>query len=343
MIPVEPVSLTVGAVALASLFSLCIQCFDLVEIGQKTGVDYEISVVKLSIEKRRLMVWGEAVGILRPDQDRDPLLDEPETRKLVERILSSVQRLFNEAQNLRSKYGLEKTSQVQNDPKAMVEGSAVCSLSFESSPLVQFQTKFSEHRKKVGLMEKTRWAIRDSKKFATLIQDLKDLLDGLGEITTSSRTTILKGQLIREETQSMSDLNMLKVIERTCSDADWKGSASSASAYFINQNRLTTEKREGIQEWMEGDPYRETAQGLSAGQYHGQMPLDTSAAARGSSRLMVPLSSSPNISISGNFKLRTFGKRISVICMVGISRLLAQTAHMRRRTRKCSCYAAQVH
>lgn len=93
-------------------------------------------VVKLSIEKRRLMIWGEAVGILRPDQDRDPLLDDLETRKLVERILSNVQRLFDETQNLKSKYGLEKTSSTQNSPKAIVQGSAVCSLSFESSPLV---------------------------------------------------------------------------------------------------------------------------------------------------------------------------------------------------------------
>ncbi|RYN45548.1 hypothetical protein AA0114_g8966 [Alternaria tenuissima] len=132
----EPVSLTLGAVSLAGLFSLCIQCFDLVEIGRKTSVDYEIMVVKLSIEKRRLMIWGEAVGILRPDQDRDPLLDDLETRKLVERILSNVQRLFDETQNLKSKYGLEKTSSTQNSPKAIVQGSAVCSLSFESSPLV---------------------------------------------------------------------------------------------------------------------------------------------------------------------------------------------------------------
>ncbi|KAF2798309.1 hypothetical protein K505DRAFT_110609 [Melanomma pulvis-pyrius CBS 109.77] len=302
----EPVGLTIGAVALGSLFSLCIQCFDLIEIGQNTSVDYEISVLKLSIEKRRLMVWGEAVGILRPDQDRDPLLDDPETRKLVERILSAVQRLFDEAQNLRSKYGLERTSSAQNGPKTMVEGNAVCLLSFESSPLVQFQTRFSEHRKKVGLMEKTRWAIRDSKKFATLIQDLKDLLDGLGEITTSSRSTILKGQLIREETQSMSDLNMLKMIERTCSDADWRSSASSASAYFVNQNRLTDKKREDIQEWMAVDPRREIAQGLTTGQHYSQILSDTSGGVYGSSQLVVPLSSPPEMS---SLRLKTFGKQ----------------------------------
>jgi hypothetical protein len=344
----EPVGLTIGAVALAGLFSLCIQCFDLIEIGRKTSVDYEILVVKLSIEKRRLMVWGEAVGILRPDQDRDPLLDDLETRALVERILSSVQRLFDETQNLKSKYGLEKTSSTQNSPKAMVQGSAVCSLSFESSPLVQFQTGFSEHIRRVGLVEKTRWAIRDSKKFATLIRDLKDLLDGLGEITTSSRSTILKGQLIREETQSMSDLHMLKIIERTCSDTDWRSSASSASAYFINQNRLTTEGREDIQKWMQVYPRREVAEGISPGQDHGQMLPDTSGIAYESSQLAVSMYSLPHTrpsssSNSSRLRLKTFGTCIPVIGMMRILCLLAQTPRMRRQTRRYLCYAAQMH
>src|ERR1700761_1278497 len=138
----EPVSLTLGAISLAGLFSLCIQCFDLVEIGRKTSVDYEIMVVKLSIEKRRLMIWGEAVGILRPDQDRDPLLDKPETRELVKRILDNLQRLFYEADSLKSIYGLEKTPETHLD--TAVEGSTICSPLFESSPLVQFQARFAE-------------------------------------------------------------------------------------------------------------------------------------------------------------------------------------------------------
>ena len=344
----EPVSLTLGAVSLASLFSLCIQCFDLIEIGRKTSVDYEIMVVKLSIEKRRLMVWGEAVGILRPDQDRDPLLDDLETRKLVERILSNVQRLFDETQNLKSKYGLEKTSSTQKSPKAIVQGSAVCSLSFESSPLVQFHTGFSEHIRKVGLVEKTRWAIRDSKKFAALIQDLKDLLDGLGEITISSRSTILKGQLIREETQSMSDLKMLTVIEQTCSDTDWRSSASSASTYFINQNRLTTEGREDIQKWMQVCPRREVAEGIFPGQDHGQTVPDINGIAYEPSQLAASLYPPPHTrqsspSSSSRLRLKTFGTCISAIFMTRIVCLLAQIPRMRRQTRRYLCYAAHMH
>jgi hypothetical protein len=253
MVLVEPISLTISAVALASLFSLCVECFDLIEVGRNLGADYDLLIIKLSIEKRRLMIWGEAVGILRPDMDRDLLLDEPETRQLVERILEGIQKLFHEADALKSKYGLDKVSNKQNPSSAGIEGSVICSSSFESSPLVQFQTRFSEFHRKTGLRAKSRWAIRDFSKFTGLIQNLKDLLDGLNQITTSTRTTILKGNLVRRETEAIPDLRTLKIIGDTCSDADWKSSAGAASSYLTNLNRITDSKRAHIREWMDID------------------------------------------------------------------------------------------
>ncbi|EXJ66656.1 uncharacterized protein A1O5_10327 [Cladophialophora psammophila CBS 110553] len=251
MVPVEPISLTVGAVALASLFSLCVQCFDLIEVGKNLGSDCELLLTRLSIEKRRLMIWGEAVGILRPDEDREPLLDKPETRELVKRILENLQSLFHEADSLKSIYGLEKTPGTQGSLNMVVEGSTACSYSFESSPLVQFQARFTEYSRKAGLRAKAKWAIRDSKKFSALVQKLKDLLDGLGHITTSTRTVIRRDQLIRQETESIPDLNMLRAIESTCSDSDWKSYASISSTYLQDFGRLSTEKRADIQNWVE--------------------------------------------------------------------------------------------
>jgi hypothetical protein len=238
---------------LASLFSLCVQCFDLIEVGKNIGGDYELLIVRLSIEKRRLMIWGEAVGILRPDANRDSLLDEPETRKLVEQILENIHKLFGEADTLKSKYGLDTVSKRQDDPNNAIEGSVICSAAFKSSPIVQFQTRLFDYHGKAGLRAMTRWAIRDSKKFAALIQNLKDLLDGLSQITTSSQTVVLKGQLIRQETESIPDLRTLQIIESTCSDTDWKTSASAASSYLTILNHMTSTKRADIYEWMDID------------------------------------------------------------------------------------------
>lgn len=251
--PVEPISLAIGAVALASLFSLCVQCFDLIVVARNLGLDYELLIVKLSIEKRRLMIWGEAVGILRPDQDRDRLLDEADTHQLVERILVNIQKLFQEADALRSKYGLEKASDKPATPVATIEGSIVCSSLFENSALAQFQKRISAFHQKAGLITKTCWAIRDSGKFTTLITNLKDLVDGLHQITISTRTSIAKGNLVRQEIESIPDLRTLKIIEESCSDVDWRSCASAASLYLNSISCTISAKREYVQEWMDRD------------------------------------------------------------------------------------------
>ncbi len=247
MVPVEPISLAIGAVSLASLFSLCVQCFELIQVGKNLAPDFELLIVKLSIEKRRLMIWGEALGVLRPDEKRDSLLDEPDTRQLVERILGNIQRLFTEAAALKADYGLDTVS---SSAGQAVQGSVVCLEAFEISPIVKFQTQFSRARGKTGLKAKTCWAIRDSKKFITMVQHLKDLIDGLSDITTSSQTTIQRSQLIRQETDLIPDLQTLEVIESTCSDAEWRRSASASSAYLNSLATSHGARRTEIHAWM---------------------------------------------------------------------------------------------
>jgi hypothetical protein len=165
----------------------------------------------------------------------------------------NIQKMFHDADALRLKYGLEKVSGKPAFPTVSIEGSVTCSALFENSPLAQFQKRVSGFHQKAGLMTKTRWAIRDNSKFTRLIMNLKDLLDGLHQITTSARTSILKGHLIRQEAESIPDLRTLKIIEESCSDADWKSCASAASSYFNSIPSINFRKREYIHEWMESD------------------------------------------------------------------------------------------
>jgi hypothetical protein len=220
-------------------------------VGCNLGVGYELLIVKLSIEKRRLMIWGEAVGILRSDQDRDKLLDEPVTHKLIERILTNIQRLFHDADALRSKYGLEKASSKPPISTTTIDRSVICQSPFENSPFAQFQERVSSFHQRAGLMTKTRWAIRNNGKFIKLINNLKDLLDGLHQITTSPETSIMKGFLIRQEVEFISDLRTLNIIEESCSDKDWKSCASAASSYLANVTSINVPRRKYIHEWME--------------------------------------------------------------------------------------------
>jgi len=123
----------------------------------------------------------------------------------------------------------------------------------ENSPFAQFQKRVSSFHERAGLITETRWAIRDNSKFIKLIDNLKSLLDGLYQITTSPGTNILKGFLIRQEVEVISGLRMLNISEKSCSDKDWKGYASAASSYLANLTFIDTPKRKHIHEWMESN------------------------------------------------------------------------------------------
>jgi hypothetical protein len=258
MVPVEPISLTIGAVALASLFSLCVECFDLIELARSLGPDFELLSIKLSIEKRRLMIWGEAVGILRPDLERDASLDQPETRQLIENVLNSIRKLFSDADSLSKTYGLETATSddvAGSIEHRVVQGSVICAEAFQASEIVKFQAKFSTAAsRRHGFRARARWAVRDSKKFSALVDNLKDLVDGLSQITVGPHTVRAKTELVREETSKIQDLQTLQTIEATCSDVDWR-SCASVSGSLLGLDRDANSAIQGrIQAWLDESP-----------------------------------------------------------------------------------------
>jgi hypothetical protein len=114
MVPVELVSLTIGAVALASLFSTCIECFDYFKAGQSLEEDLEIFLVKLDLEKTLLLIWGSAVGVLKADGEGRVLeLKDPQRTKLIERCLESIKSLLSDAGTLQSTYCLRTSANAE--------------------------------------------------------------------------------------------------------------------------------------------------------------------------------------------------------------------------------------
>lgn len=92
------------ALALASLFSTCVECFGYIEAGRSYGRDQEILLAKLDVEKTLLLQWGDRVGILSDDPGtRDARIDQYPTRSTVERVLNCISMLLTDAECLRKK------------------------------------------------------------------------------------------------------------------------------------------------------------------------------------------------------------------------------------------------
>ena len=67
----EPISTAASAITLAALFKLCIEAFELLRCAKSQEIELKKLDLKLNIEKCRLIVWGESMGLdfERPSQD----------------------------------------------------------------------------------------------------------------------------------------------------------------------------------------------------------------------------------------------------------------------------------
>jgi hypothetical protein len=90
-----------GAIGLAALFSTCVECFGYFRGSQRMEKDCEIFMVKLDIEKSRLLVWGNSVGLLDiTNQRRNPILENAATSDLLGRCLRNIESLLTDTDRL---------------------------------------------------------------------------------------------------------------------------------------------------------------------------------------------------------------------------------------------------
>lgn len=103
----EVAGLTLGAVALVSLFKDCVDLFSMITAARDLGKDAAILDTKLDVEKMLFLQWSERVGLLKQDSTNTLSCDE-DTRQIVSRVLESVRNLLSESQALQRDYGLKK-------------------------------------------------------------------------------------------------------------------------------------------------------------------------------------------------------------------------------------------
>lgn len=250
----EPIGFTAGVVALAGLFSTCVECWEYFESAQSLEQEYMLLSTKLELEKTRFLMWGNAVGVVTMDR-YDVNLSLPHVSPLVEKILNCMIAIFTDSEALVSKYGLqrktpaEETSRVPNLIAQRTTLSTNQISKFKAS-VKEYQVRFKSHQQQVRLLERTCWAIRDRGKFSVLVDDLRQLVDGLREITPSSTSGVEERNAIAEELESLPDLAALKLVRDASANVhqDWSDSATG----IIEMSVVGGEDRQDVMEWMRG-------------------------------------------------------------------------------------------
>ena len=174
----EASGLVIGAIAMASLFSTCIDLFDRFELGRNYAYDYEMACTKMCLLKARLSDWGVSLNLGVPGRECPTLRQHwTEEQDVVGRSLFGIKEIFENASLLAEKYKLipERPGTVKNvilhGPKRAESDST------EPNSPKSTKTRWSQFRKR------TVWAIHDKQKFDTFIENLSFLIENLEKVT----------------------------------------------------------------------------------------------------------------------------------------------------------------
>ena len=238
MVPVEPVSLSI---AIATLFTTCIECFEYFKAAKGFEQQFEVLLVKLEYQQERLLVWGELAGVSNEKRFHVKPLSESEHKRqqLTKRCLDKIHELFKDTENLKSKYGVRAyTPPVDTTPHSGISSNA----------LKRFRLRLGRPNQALSTLDKTRWAIHHETKFQKLVQDIRDLIDCL--MTEVPVSPELQEEKVQDDIASMvDDIQSLHLFQEACKDdyPEWLTAASAAidtSEVATQDNRLAGERLE---------------------------------------------------------------------------------------------------
>jgi hypothetical protein len=170
--------LVIGAIAMASLFSTCIDLFDRFELGRNYAYDYDIACTKLYLLKARLEGWGISLNLRAPGREHPALRRHwREEQDVVGRSLFGIKEIFENASLLAEKYKLtpERPRTFRN--VVLHPSKGLDSKSPEPNSARNTDSRWSHLRKR------TVWAIHDKQKFDDFIENLSFLIENLEKVT----------------------------------------------------------------------------------------------------------------------------------------------------------------
>lgn len=219
-------------IGLATVFSSCVDAFSLFKLAQRADKDVEVVLLKLDIQKTRLLIWGDNVGIFSANHRSPELLDE-RLVGIIQRILGQVEKLLTDSEKLRASYGVRN---LDTTLERTVDYISCKSLAVFRTSSTRFWTR---NLKKLAsspqgtIFAKTKWAIYEKEKFQDMINNLSDLIDNLFEFVHVARET--QDRIIVEDIESILDVSRLAIIEEATEGSYSIYSQAAASARALTE------------------------------------------------------------------------------------------------------------
>lgn len=180
-------------------------------------MDYEIIRVKLEVERIRLMVWGDAVGLDGIEDDStttDLRLHREEVRGTVLRLLGCIQHIFENTEKLQESYGLKPENQqiTQNWGSNEQSGQPQILGTVFKRAYAGLRRSARERQRFTPFKQKTIWAVNDKTKFQRMVTEIKGFNDNLASLFPD-----LKGktsEVLRDDIDQSDEIRPLMLLQQ---------------------------------------------------------------------------------------------------------------------------------
>lgn len=204
----EVIGAIASGITLAALLRTCLDAFDIIYAAKNHDKDLKRLVLKLNIEKCKLRTWGLSLGLL--SVDTSPMLTESDSfHGIVCETLEEILSLFGDAGRLKARYGCIRSS-ARGDADAvateLVSLTTAMHLDDSTPSLSSIQKLFS----------RTRWAVKDRKKFMLFIGEIQYLVRSLREITEPIVPLQKQEQFVAEVVERVNDVETLEALSEAC-------------------------------------------------------------------------------------------------------------------------------
>jgi hypothetical protein len=206
----EPVSLSVSVVALATIFDSALNCFKHVKVAKSFGSDYQTYVLRLQNLQLRLSRWGEIVGLGKRltavEQNAASSLPESQLKQ-AEALVGHVAQLFYDAEELADKYAGESDDLIVLDEDAQGLG--------DTAKLCHKMRNICLRRQRqVNVSKKTKWSLFSREKLIELVDNIQKLIDDLENVFPAETRVSKEQNLCEQEASELREEKALPELQR---------------------------------------------------------------------------------------------------------------------------------